>query len=289
MHLKNKVILSILIVTMSVVGSKAVANGFYEVYEVEGEPLVWRQLGSDWIAVVQGMRLEEGTILQMPAAAMIAVRGVARSPKDTKESVPLGFKLKAEDPLITRLHSSSMRGIEIAGYYFQAEGAEKKKSAKPKKEKEDGDSDHENDVDQKSSIYTAWQRALSFFNPKSENRGDDVGTQLAARTGPGSSDKEKDEVNQLEITVPINGGTILLPELPNIIGAAWEAPPGKSAPEGYAVYLWREDKGKPHKVGVTDGTFMRLRVRREGRYLLRVETLDGKWRSKTHLFVVAML
>lgn len=244
--------------------ARPVIGGLYEASSVVGDVRIWRRFGTDWTPVVRGDRLAEGELLQLTAGSSIKVRGVSLDPD---ERVPRGFMIKTEDPLVTRIEEGSLRSLELSGYFIPLEGVGDEQKKGPEKP---------------SQIRSAWERMVSLFDEQAST--DEAQAELAARLGEGAEKSGKDDAKEILIDHPKSGATYVVPVLPTEVAVSWSRLP--SGVKGLRVFFWKAEHGSPVPVGQTDESFFRLQVTAGGRYYVRVESPDGRWRSKAHLFIV---
>ena len=237
-------------------------GGIFKVATVRGEVLVWRRFGASWNLVSIGDSLVSGELVQLAAGAALKLKGVVSG---TGEKVPRGFLLKTETALITRIDERTFREIDLGGFFFSAKGMEApaKKDAEP------------------SPLVTAWRHMLSVLDEGTKPEDTQA---LAARLGDGEKDPTQDDGEVILIDHPKNGETYIVGALPTEMAVTWSKQP--VGVKSLKVFFWKSDQGNPVNVGQTDQMFFRLPVSTPGRYYVRLESPDGRWRSKSHLFVM---
>ena len=249
---------------------------FYKVSKVEGRVQIWDSFSSDWRQVRVGLRVNEGTLVQLGRNSQLTVQGT----KTRKGTVLKGFSLDAKDPIVTRLSSESLRKVELGGYFINLS--------------EDAVGAMFGGGEQQtqpflSTLDKAWDRMMALFEDESVKEAD-VGadeSQLGSRSSSGSVQESGfDPRKEIIIKYPKPGATLFVGAMPTEIAVTWKRPRKGLA---YKTIVWEDAKGSPEPVGVTSGGLERITIRSSGRYYVRIESVNGKWRSKSHLFIVSTL
>lgn len=262
--------------SLALVAGPSVADGLYEVTMRQGDVRVWRRFGANWTAVEVGDRLVVGELVQMGERGTLALRGVQAGPN---EAVPRSMVLKSDEPLLTRVDPEAQRQVELGGYFVDVQGAVPESVAK-RSEPPEGE------APPVRSMRGAWERLLSLFDD-AEGEGDESPVRLAARAGGDGQSGPIDEAREIVINHPRDGDTYMVESLPTDVAVSWTSP--SPDVKSLRVSFWRADRGSQRPVGQTSETYYPLKIRAPGRYYVSVESPDGRWRSKPHLFIVLPL
>lgn len=239
-------------------------GGIFQVLKVTGEVRVWRRFGANWDIVVKGENLVAGELVQFPANSELKLKGILSG---AGERVPRGFVIRTEDPLVTRIEDASLRALDFGGYFLSIEGVVKEEPAV-----------------EIPLISSAWRRAMSVLDDD-RSKPEEAQVQTASRIGDASKDPVRDDFSEILIEHPRNGDTYFVEAFPTEMAVSWKAMP--KGVKSVKVYLWRAEHGTPSAaIGQTDQTYFRVPVLAGGRYYVKIESPDGRWRSKTHLVII---
>jgi hypothetical protein len=283
----SRAALSAAVLGLALTVSAPARAAIFEVVELRGDVLALPAFASSWSTLERGDRVAEDTLVQARTAAFIAVKGV----KQDDGAVPSGFTLSIKQSMITRLGPETRRVGEVVGYFPSFSdhvGGAKEAKKEDDPEKKDPE---END----GYVRSAWERVASLFG-ETVDAGKEAEREASGVTGASMTAEEKtlalvreedakvgDEFEPLTMVFPKSGQSFLVETLPTGLAATWE-PAGKGLT--YRVVLRREDAGTFRVLGETSEVSLRFKVDAPGHYYLKVETTDGRFRSKNQLFVV---
>lgn len=248
------------------------ADALYEVIRLTGSALVWPHFGDGWYPVEVGDQLRAGELLQMTGGTLLQVRGIRST---TGGNVLRGMVLRSENAVVTRVDQDSLRRLEVVGYFADLQGLDNI----IKKKEEEGE-----EFKDKVNLRGGWDRLISLFSG-ADQEGQESPVEIESGTGGGST--VSDEIKEIVVEHPRDGNTYLINELPTTVAVSW-TPPATTVGL-MRVFLWHADRGGRQEIGRTSEIFYTLPIREEGRYYVSVESVDGHWRSKPHLFIITKL
>lgn len=244
-------------------------KGLYEISKVRGSVQVWQSFAYDWRPAVEGQRLLEGTLLLLEANAVIQVRGITDSRADR---IPKGIQITSVDPIITRLDDLSIRKVKMGGYFVKMDV---KKEQAP---------------DMLAQLGNAWKQAVSVFDDSPPDPDAFLNDILSAKP-PDDTIRDPtavaDDVSELIIKHPTNGHNFIVGDFPAEIALVWQPVKKISKDPKYKVMFWRADGINFTPIGTTEQTMLVTKITSGGRYFVKIETQDGKYRTKTHSFTVS--
>jgi hypothetical protein len=236
----------------------------YRVAVAEGNILYLNEHSAKWQIVRPGIVMSPGTLVQFEAGSKLIANGTNAG----KVVLPT-FSYTATEPTVTRVDPANIRAMGLGGYFVNLS--------------EDTASQTFQGGAETSAIAKAWERFVAVFDsmPSKDHKPEDE--MLAARTTAGEEGADTD-IGEITIRWPKPGSTLFVDKMPTEIAAAWDLVDTKSA---YVVVLWEDAQGKPVPVAKTRNDNSRIKITKSGRYYVRVETVDGKWRSSSHLFIIS--
>ncbi len=239
----------------------------YIVKEVKGRVLAWPPLAPSWREIVQGQVIWEDTLIQVSREASITF----------ELTVTEGFTgIKAESMIITlnspvlmRLRENIPRRLVLNDYFIP------KLPDMPKDDKGVADLMYE-------SLGEAWERfAVNVLHQDIERK-----YLKDLKEMPEMESSVSMRAKKIKIYTPAAGALNIVTNLPQEMRITWKKVEEKNV--SYGVRVWQVDKARPEPLAYTTSDFYSIKIAKEGKYLVQIQSQDGRWQSEVRQFSMVL-
>ena len=255
-------------------------GGVYKVAKIKGNVQAWSPKAQRWETVRLDDRISDGTLVQFDQRAMIRVQGI-----EVGGRIPKGFAVRSQNAMVMRLERKSLRRFRLGGYHVPIPPSKKKKI----------DSKDEPEVDKSSPnvLEAAWTQAISIFDgAEKDPDATEQEIQSIKSSEPTAERSAIDNSEAIAILHPKMGSNLIVGDLPTTVVVIWQdiltSFPEEDRPQ-YRLSLWRDVEITGAPTAITEDDRIKIEVNAEGRYYLRVQTLDGRFRSPIFSFTITKL